>query len=285
MVRTTAVIPTTGRPELRRAVESVVRQTRRTDIVVVLDRPDRFEQTVDLLKGLPVELITTAGRAGGGAARNMGVNAAQTEFVAFLDDDDEWLPEKTALQEDAHDSSAKPTVVLSLAHLIGRETKVVPEHPYSSGSVADYLLDRSTVRLRRNFMQSSTVHVTSDLAKRLPWDESLPKHQDWDFLIRLQAGGAEFKTIAEPLVRVFQATDGSISKTSNWQASRAWADALGAGLSKRSKGDFLASIVLRGAISQKEWGSAARQLAGAVSSGCHPAALIVGLSAVRELRK
>ncbi|TGO05804.1 glycosyltransferase family 2 protein [Serinibacter arcticus] len=275
-----AIIPTTGRPELVRAVTSVARQTVDVRPVVVLDRPDAEPTVRALLADIPHELVVTTGGVGGSAARNAGVEASSADVVAFLDDDDEWLPQKTEQQIrrlDARDD----VVVVCLAFLVGETERVVPSRPFDGSlSMSTYLLERSTMKLTENFMQSSTLLMSRRLATRHPWPRALRRHQDWGLLIDLDAAGVLFTTVPDPLVRVFQDSAGSISRSNAWSDSVAWLEEYGSHAERRAQGDFLASVALRSALRAREWGPAARVLRRALALRPHPAAVAVGLSAV-----
>ena len=97
------VVPTHGRPAfLRRALESVFAQDGVVREAIVVDDNGagsaRQRETEAVLAALadaaPCRLryVVNAENLGGGAARNAGVACADAPFVAFLDDDDEWLP-------------------------------------------------------------------------------------------------------------------------------------------------------------------------------------------------
>ena len=93
-----AVIPTRNRPELLcRAVRSVLSQTiRDIECIVVIDGPDMA--TVNALREIAdarLSVMELPENVGGCEARNLGARAAKGEWVALLDDDDEWLPQST----------------------------------------------------------------------------------------------------------------------------------------------------------------------------------------------
>ena len=95
----TVVIPAhnAGR-YLARVLASVHAQTRRPDQVIVID-DGSTDDTAAIADADPdVELIRQA-NAGASVARNTGIRAARGEWIAFLDADDEWLPEHLALHE------------------------------------------------------------------------------------------------------------------------------------------------------------------------------------------
>lgn len=89
-----AVIPTYNSAHLiRRALDSVVAQTRPVDEIIVVDdgSTDNTEEVVKAYAGVRYIRQENSGAA---IARNNGIFAAQSEWIAFLDADDEWLPDK-----------------------------------------------------------------------------------------------------------------------------------------------------------------------------------------------
>lgn len=99
--RISVVIPVRDRTEeLIRAIDSVFWQTRPADQIIVVD-DGSDSPVIDFLKsryGNAVTVITNAKNLGAAESRNIGVRAAAGEFIAFLDSDDFWHPEKTAKQ-------------------------------------------------------------------------------------------------------------------------------------------------------------------------------------------
>ena len=103
MEKISVIIPTHNRADiLPRAIRSIQNQTRPVDeIIVVSDgSTDNTEEVVKELaeKDSRIRLIAYHPGHNGNYARNKGLEAASGEFIAFLDDDDEWLPRKTELQ-------------------------------------------------------------------------------------------------------------------------------------------------------------------------------------------
>src|SRR5215469_12096747 len=99
MTGVTAVIPTYNRSGfLPRAIDSVLSQTAAVDeIIVVDDGSTDATRSVVQSYGDRIKYIYQTNR-GVSAARNRAVAEAKTEWIAFLDSDDEWLPLKTASQ-------------------------------------------------------------------------------------------------------------------------------------------------------------------------------------------
>jgi glycosyltransferase involved in cell wall biosynthesis len=85
---------------IRRAIDSVLAQTHPAEEIIVVD-DGSTDSTGEIVQsyGPPVQYVRQD-NAGPGAARNTGIRAAQGDWIAFLDSDDEWLPEKLQVQLD-----------------------------------------------------------------------------------------------------------------------------------------------------------------------------------------
>lgn len=209
----TAVVPTHSRPEgLVRAVESVLaQQYRPLELVVVDDNPE--VRAADLLADLDtdslarVEFLREGGHSGAGAARNTGVAAARGEYVAFLDDDDAWLPEKVDRQvaELERDPSAGLCYTGTVELLSdGRRTHVPREVP----------ADELTAELAcRNVVGSmSVVCVRTDLAREHPFDAAMPAWEDLDWFLRLSRV-TRFARLPDPLVEYDFTSENRLSES------------------------------------------------------------------------
>src|SRR5688572_9807009 len=99
------IIPTYKRIEfLQEAIESINIQTYRNyEIIVINDNPDD-QSRIDILstKFDKITVIHSSHSKGGNAARNLGILKSGGELIAFLDDDDLWLPEKLERHLEAH---------------------------------------------------------------------------------------------------------------------------------------------------------------------------------------
>ena len=98
------IIPTFNRPlETKRALDSVFNQTFPPQQIVIIDDGSDAESLAklqDLISDLPVTLIKTEHTGHPGIARNVGLNALNTKWVAFLDSDDAWISNKLETQLD-----------------------------------------------------------------------------------------------------------------------------------------------------------------------------------------
>ena len=124
MVIVSVVIPTCGRPDLlQRAVRSALAQTLRAiEVVVVIDGEDpgtRLAMERVAYQDPRLHVLALPKSVGGSDARNRGVDAAAGEWIAFLDDDDEWFPGKLQAQLDAVAPSTAP-IVIGTCRMIAR---------------------------------------------------------------------------------------------------------------------------------------------------------------------
>jgi len=97
-MKVSAIIPVFNRRDLLpRAIESVLRQTVAVDEIIVVDdgSTDGSAKLVQERYGGRVRLIQQA-NAGVSGARRRGIEVAKGEWIAFLDSDDEWLPDRNA---------------------------------------------------------------------------------------------------------------------------------------------------------------------------------------------
>ena len=101
------IVPTCKRADmLERAIDSILNQTySNIEIVVVNDNvPDsefdlKTKATLQKYdKDNRVNCVSTTGLTGGGAARNLAIKHTNGEYVAFLDDDDRYLPDQRKLE-------------------------------------------------------------------------------------------------------------------------------------------------------------------------------------------
>lgn len=188
------VIPTRNRPELvLRAVRSAFAQTlREIEVVVVIDGADAAtEAALAQIKDSRLSVVALPASVGGSEARNIGVRSSRGEFIALLDDDDEWATDKLPRQVEAARNSKSPLPIVT-CRLIARRPvgdEIWPARPMNKGeSMSEYLLCRETsIRQGEGFIQSSTLLVPRALMLQVPFRRGLPRHQDWDWLIRVSS--------------------------------------------------------------------------------------------------
>lgn len=243
------IIPTRNRPKLLvKAISSALQQDfTELEVIVVLDGDDcATSDILETFRDPRLRSIYLAANVGASEARNIGVQAAKGEWVAFLDDDDEWLPQKLSRQfEAAYLSNAKWPIVSSGMLVRTAEYEMIrPLRVYDSRkSVSDYLFCRRSLQDGPFAMQTSTLFVRRELMLAVPFREGLTRHQDWDWLLRVErVPGVEFAVIEHPLV-IYRAEDGrqSLSRSEDWRFSIQWGEQMRGFFSVKAYSWFLAS--------------------------------------------
>jgi glycosyltransferase involved in cell wall biosynthesis len=244
----TAVIPTSGRPHLLAcAIRSALRQTwSHLEVLVVVDGPDPdTERRLALMADPRLRTIVLPQRSGGSAARNAGVEAARGEWIAFLDDDDEWRSDKIERQmgEALRSSAWFPVVSCRVIAQSPSAARVLPRRVYDQReSVADYLFCRRSLLDPGGLIQTSTLLAPRDLLLAIPFQNALRMHQDWDWILRATSHeGVTLSMLAQPLTtwRVNDERD-SVGRAPDWQFSLAWIRGMKPLISPRVFASFVA---------------------------------------------
>ncbi len=192
-----AVIPVhNGEQFLADAISSVLGQSHTVLECLVVD-DGSTDATPDVAAGFG-ELVTylRQEQAGVSAARNHGARAARGDFLAFLDHDDVWLPEKLTLQLEALGSSTR-AMALCAVRLVDAELHVIGERHLRSPN--DLLTGMLTFdRTDLVSCSSSGVLSRASFLDIGGFDPELSMSADWDFLVRvLLSSGIAY--VDEPL--------------------------------------------------------------------------------------
>jgi glycosyltransferase involved in cell wall biosynthesis len=283
-----AVIPTVGRPSLRRAVQSALSQsTPVREVIVVLDA----DRMVDLPEDDRITLLRTTFDCGPAVARQVGIDAARGSIVAMLDDDDEWLPTKTERQLEAVRPEAGGNWIASSrisARGPGARQRTWPRRLIKpEESIPEYLFRFTGLRAGGSELQSSTLMFPTQLARRVRWDshDGTP-HDEPSWLIRAQRSTPDLRVIQLPEVLSIYNVDGeSVSR----QRSDCTARYIDWGLqhlsseSPRVLGDYLCTYPVSAAVSAKSLPGAARAVQAAARYG-RPGGYALGYAALNAIR-
>jgi glycosyltransferase involved in cell wall biosynthesis len=195
------------------ALESVLRQTDPADEIIVID-DGSTDNTASLAEAIsrenPVAKIRTLrrSRAGPGAARNAGIQAATNEWIAFLDGDDEWDIEKLAAVRVAMREELDATMIAHDCHVVALDG-TIGEAALHRGFDAKRPLFPQLYRL--NFLATSAVVVRRKaLLDAGGFDASMPVAQDFDLWLKLARSG-RLVFIPKPLTRYIE-RPGSLSR-------------------------------------------------------------------------
>ncbi len=198
-IKISVVIPTHDRPEeLKRALLSVFVQTRLPDEVIVVDDGSTPAVTSEIFSDTPTGISTILLRndtpKGANNARNRGIIAATGDWVAFLDDDDEWLPEKLSKQMLALKDDDRIGVLYSNTIILFDELGLSYRSAFRLGG------DIHEILLIENYVGATSSVMVRRSALNDNWfDESMPARQDYDLWIRLSRQWM-FACVSAPLV-------------------------------------------------------------------------------------
>ena len=176
------VIPTYNRADLvPRAIHSVLAQSYAPVEVIVVDDAST-DGTATVMAGITdprVTYIRCSANRGVSAAKNIGVRASKGELLAFLDDDDVWLPGKLEKQVLLFGSPEVGLVYCGI-EVVDREGKRLGAYrPYKRGLIYEALLFK-------NYLHTSAVVVRrSCLEAGHLFDEGLIAFEDYDLWLRI----------------------------------------------------------------------------------------------------
>lgn len=186
------------------AVESILGQTYRwREVIIVDDGSD--DGSVDVLArfGDQIRVLRQANR-GPSMARNRGIEESRGEFIAFLDADDLWVPDKIESQISVLE--ACPDVQLCSGHIksfwiseLDHERRAFENHPYHG---------------ERPLLSPCTVLVRRELFQRLGgFDPELWNGEDTDWFHRMLKAGVGYETLPRLVVHRRQHTMNLTRKT------------------------------------------------------------------------
>lgn len=182
----TVVIPAyNAERTLEETVRSVQAQTF-SDIEIIIINDGSTDQTRNLIENLtdPRIKVFSYENSGVAVARNRGVTHAAGEFIAFIDADDLWMPDKLELQLSALKQHPEAGVAYSWNYFYYEQTGAqIPGH------VANFEGDVYAFLLQENFLANGS----NPLIRRQAidqiggFDPTFPHCADWDFYLRLAA--------------------------------------------------------------------------------------------------
>lgn len=254
------VIPSRNRPGfVGRAVRSALNQTFGCiDVIVVIDGPD--EKTVQALAEIDdprLRVVCLERSVGAQEARNVGVRESHGPWVAFLDDDDEWLPTKLERQIEAARVSRwrHPLVSCGLiARAPAGDTEWPGREPADLESVAEYLFLRKRSEMNDIRLQTSTLLTTKALLMRVPW-RAVP-NDEWDLLLRASNVEDVGLAFAPGPLAIWHSDCGAerlSHKGITWRRNGDWFHSVRAMVGPRAYASFLLSTLSTWARGERDW--------------------------------
>ena len=173
------VIPTKNRLEATsRSIKSVLEQSISPFEIIVIDDGSTDESSLKSKINFPeINLITNKVSLGGAVARNQGAEIAKGKYIAFLDSDDEWLPNHLESKLNVLNKFDAEGVYGTFYLLKGiNRTNIYFVNKYSN----DLNIGNAILCSDRYDTRTSTFLFKKEYFLKIKFDENLRKHQDWD---------------------------------------------------------------------------------------------------------
>jgi glycosyltransferase involved in cell wall biosynthesis len=178
------VIPTFNRQTLiTRALDSVLAQSHQADEIIIVDDGSTDNTVTVIHNHYPNIILLSQENKGVSTARNLGIKHAKGEWIALLDSDDEWRPDKLekqlAILTDNHDYRICHTNETWIRH--GVRVNPMKKHRKYGGYIFQYCLPLCVIS------PSSVIIHRSVFDQIGLFDESLPACEDYDLWLRICA--------------------------------------------------------------------------------------------------
>jgi glycosyltransferase involved in cell wall biosynthesis len=210
---------------IERAIKSVLDQTYQYfEIIVIDDASKDSELTFNKLQQFNdsrIKFFSHEVNKNGSAARNTGIKESAGKYIALLDSDDEWLPDHL---EKSHQKSLK---CINSHHIVYckniiktdlHKDLVMPEKGIGENEkLSDYLF------CNKGYMSTPSLFAPSFIFTENLFDESLIRHQDYEFLLRLESKNIQFLFSGHHGVIVHWENNDTEKKGGTWDYSLAFA--------------------------------------------------------------
>ncbi|MDD5638815.1 MAG: glycosyltransferase [Candidatus Pacebacteria bacterium] len=195
------IIPTYNRAHLlSRAIDSVLSQTFQDFELIIVDdgSTDNTKEIVEEYqkKDERIKYLWEENSGGPAKPKNTGIKNSQGEFIAFLDSDDEWLPEKLEKQLKLFENSNNLGFVSCNALIIDENNNIKGEYQSPRNKSFINLLDG-------NKISNCGVIVKKNIFEELGiFDENLKFGEDWEMWLRI-AKKYNFDSVYESLIKCY----------------------------------------------------------------------------------
>ena len=210
-MKITAAITTRNRLEqLKKALESVENQTLLPDELIIIDDNSsdctkEYCEKLQTISKIPMIYFHNDIQTGSNKCRNQAIERANGEYIAFLDDDDEWFDEKLQIQYETAKKENADLVYTAVKLSCENHKKIYFHNPFPFPHKIAIMLG--------NFVGiTSTMMINLKLLKKNgKFDDDIPMLQDYELIIRLINNNAKIKGIKIPLVKYCPTNNKNIS--------------------------------------------------------------------------
>ena len=193
----TCIIPTRNRREVvGRSIQSVLKQTYHCLELLIIDdasTDNTYEYLKERYAGFAqISVLNNQTRMGPAATRNRGIELAGGEYVCFLDDDDQWLPQKIERQVRLASKGYDFITMTRALYATGR----------TASSTYGPKLNEVTLRdlFRRNVIINVSPMVRTSLMRRIGFDPDMWCAEDYDAWIRVLRNNVKTVNLNDPMI-------------------------------------------------------------------------------------
>ena len=197
-INVAVIIPTYNRRELLgRALRSVLSQSARPAEIIVVDDGSNDDTAAFVQEQFSEVGYIYQKNGGVSAARNLGVENTDADWVAFLDSDDEWLSQKLARQWAVLASRPEAKLIHCDEIWIRNGTRVnqMNKHQKHGGNIFQQCLSLCAISPSAVLLQRALFDSNGG------FDESLPACEDYDLWLRICSSNS-VEYIDEPLLKI-----------------------------------------------------------------------------------
>ena len=208
------IIPTYNRTNtIVASIQSVLSQSYTLNEIIIID-DHSTDDTIKRLNKLKddITILQTENHSGAQAARNIGIKSAKSEWISFLDSDDEWLPNKLEKQISALKSTDYNPMTVVHGDCYRRNNNSDKKDHWQLDSIDGE--DVYKQLLSKSGTLFPSILTSKQALDRIDYlDENIPSYHEWDTAIRL-AKYCRFIHIQEPLF-IYNIHNNTISRNSN----------------------------------------------------------------------
>lgn len=206
------IIPHHNRSHLiDRAIASIRCQPLQPLEILIVDDASTPEHVAALQQHSGIARIIRLEKNGGAArARNAGIAAAKGEFIAFLDDDDEWFPERLELQWNITRGDPSLQAVagaMTIRYQDGSEELLLSHSPRIM--TIQTALEGTPAMLQTLLIRTEAIRALGG------FDPAFTIMEDWEFWIRFTVAGLRACYLQQPLARLERSDMQRLTR--NWQ--------------------------------------------------------------------
>ena len=220
------------------------------EIIIIDDGSSDILITEDIIlsfKNPKICLIKHTNNLNGAAARNTGIKNAKGKYIAFLDADDEWLPEHLkesiiVLQNNKSDLIYSKCLV---------KTSHYPDLTMPKIGIASDEKIGNYLFINAGFISTPSIIIKTNIAKKILFNSELIRHQDYDFLLRLENADCKISMSDHVGAIVHWENNDLDKKGGTWNYSLNWSLKYKKYLSKRAFSFFILDFVILKLIEKK----------------------------------